>query len=331
MGLLRLAVLLWLTVCHLRNGRSSPEASSAGPEPAPKAVGRPRGLPVIMGMFGLAALLGVAAWKEYRLAAPEPLYTRFDGSIVVEVTLPKGARALDLLTLGVTATPCAELREQVARCGPDTYDIMMGALAGENAPRCFDYRLGLQGDARMSEMELDEKPQPAPSKAISVITGKFCRERANPLLLRPVHIRGRALKPLVASRGYTTVLAAPAVIYADASQETSVSWDLGEIPLDSTVESSSRYGRTDDERRLAWRHPDVEPARPQPGAKLEWRPAVPESGGGYGPAPHARLVSLPEKQAAERALFWAGLLAGAAVSMLTWAGELLLENRRSRR
>jgi hypothetical protein len=300
-------------------------------------------------MFALTALLGVAAWSQYQTAAPVPLFTRFDGNISVTVTVPEGKGTLDFLTLNIKAFRCAELQtqgmaldeEESVKCGPDTYDFMMTGIARKGAPPCFDYRIDLDGDARLSEMEVIGRPPPksTPQRTTSVIEGKLCRRPADPLM-QTVHIRGRAQEPLVVTRGYTTVLAAPGVMYGYQGDTprvaTDMSWELGRIPLDSVVESGTEYGRdTSDPLLLAWKHLSPE-AVPKPAARLEWRaaskhPARDPDPGGYIAGPHARLISIPDKQAAERALFWAGLLAGAAVSTFTWAGELLLENRRSRR
>ncbi|NRQ32424.1 hypothetical protein HII36_11320 [Nonomuraea sp. NN258] len=302
----------------------------------------PRSHRLIIAMFALSALLGVAAWNAYQTAAPAPLYTSFDGDIGVHVTVPDGERALDLLTLMVEADSCAELQAEgivldekdLARCGPDMYRFMMTGVAARGAPLCYGFRVTLDGDARLSEMKLDDRPRPA----TAVIDGKLCRSSADSLDLEPVRISGRARKPLMISRGYTTMLAAPSIMYqgdADAD-ETHVSWRLGRMPLDSIVESGTEYGRDkSDPLLLAWHYPSPEPV-PEPTARFEWRadldePAGASDLGGYLAGPHARLISIPRKQAAEQALFWAGLLAGAAVSTLTWAGELLLENRRSRR
>ncbi|MGV9383944.1 hypothetical protein ACWDRB_49570 [Nonomuraea sp. NPDC003707] len=340
MGLLRLAVLVGLTVRHLCQGAPRPPQKDL-PVPGPTAR-RPRSHRLIIGMFALSALLGAAAWNLYQTAAPVPLYTRFDGSIGVYVTVPEGERALDLLTLAVKANPCGELQAEgialdekdLAQCGPDTYEFVMTGLATKGAPPCYGYRITLDGDARLSEMELNDRTR----RVTSVIDGQLCRSGADSLLLEPVHISGRARKPLVISRGYTTVLAAPSVMYGGATNadETHISWQLGRMPLDSVVESGTEYGRDrSDPLRLAWYHPSPETV-PEPTTRLEWRadpdePAGDSDQGGYLAGPHARLISIPGKQAAEQALFWAGLLAGAAVSTLTWAGELLLENRRSRR
>ncbi|WP_431933484.1 hypothetical protein [Nonomuraea jabiensis] len=337
MGLLQFAVLVGLTVRHLCQGAPRPPQKNL-PVPGP-AARRPRSHRLILGMFALSALLGVAAWNSYQTAAPVPLYTRFDGSIAVYVTVPQGERALDLLTLTVKADPCAELAEgialgekELAQCGPDTYEFVMTGLAAKGAPRCYDYRITLDGDARLSEMQLNDRPRPATSE----IDGKLCSSADS--LLGPVRISGRAREPLVISRGYTTVLAAPSVMYVGAANadETHISWQLGRMPLDSVVESGTEYGRDkSDPRLLAWFHPSPETV-PKPTTGFAWvadpdEPARDSDQGGYLAGPHARLISIPGKQTAEQALFWAGLLAGAAVSTLTWAGELLLENRRSRR
>ncbi|MET7335323.1 hypothetical protein [Nonomuraea sp. NPDC005650] len=339
MGLLRLAVLVGLTVRHLCQGAPRPPQKNL-PVPGPVAR-RPRSHRLIIGMFVLSVLLGVAAWNSYQTAAPVPLYTRFEGSIGVYVTVPEGERALDLLTLAVKADPCGELQaegialdeKELARCGPDTYEFVMTGLAAKGAPPCYDYRVTLDGDAWLSEMELNDRPR----RATSVIDGKLCSSRADSRL-GPVRISGRAREPLVISRGYTTVLAAPSVMYVGATNadETHISWRLGRMPLDSVVESGTEYGRDkSDPRLLAWFHPSPETV-PEPTTGFAWvadpdEPVRDSDRGGYLAGPHARLISIPGKQAAEQALFWAGLLAGAAVSTLTWAGELVLENRRSRR
>ncbi|MFC4119902.1 hypothetical protein [Nonomuraea zeae] len=355
MGLLRLTVLMWLTMRQLRKGARGPssgtrEPSPAAPEPArTPAVGRRRSLRLITGMSALTALLGVAAWSQYQTAAPVPLFTRFNGNISVSVTVPEGAGTLEHLMLGVKAFRCAELQaegmvlddKELATCGPDTYDVMMTGLAKKGAPLCFDYHIEFDGDARLSEVELNDKPYPEPAsqKTMSRLDGRLCR-RPPSLRTETVHIRGRAREPLVISRGYTTVLAAPGVMYGYQGNtrhiETDISWELGRTPPDSVVESSTEYGRDkSDPLLLAWNHPSPETI-PEPEPRLEWRadPKEPErepDPGGYVAGPHARLMSIPRRQAAERALFWAGLLAGAAVSTLAWTGELLLENRRSRR
>ena len=111
------------------------------------------------------------------------------------------------------------------------------------------------------------------------------------------------------SRGYTTVLAAPSVMYEGASNadKTHISWQLGRMPLDSVVESGTEYGRDkSDPLQLAWYHPSPETV-PEPTTGLEWRADPDEPGdsdrGGYLAGPHARLISIPGKQAAEQALF----------------------------
>ncbi|MFI9841867.1 hypothetical protein ACIHFD_32860 [Nonomuraea sp. NPDC051941] len=193
------------------------------------------------------------------------------------MTVPEGERALDLLTLAVKAGPCAELQaegialdeKELAQCGPDTYEFVMTGLATRGAPPCYGYRITLDGDARLSEMELNDRTR----QVTSVIDGQLCRSGADSLLLEPVHISGRARKPLVISRGYTTVLAAPSVMYGGATNadETHISWQLGRMPLDSVVESGTEYGRDrSDPLRLAWYQPSPETV-PEPTTRLEWR------------------------------------------------------------
>ncbi|MER7367437.1 hypothetical protein [Nonomuraea wenchangensis] len=49
------------------------------------------------------------------------------------------------------------------------------------------------------------------------------------------------------------------------------------------------------------------------------------------PGPYGTFTDVPAEKAASRSLFWAGLLGGAALSVLAWAGDLGLARRAERR
>ncbi|MEV4161794.1 hypothetical protein [Nonomuraea dietziae] len=49
------------------------------------------------------------------------------------------------------------------------------------------------------------------------------------------------------------------------------------------------------------------------------------------PGPYGTFTDVPAEKAASRSLFWAGLLGGAALSVLAWAGDLVLAGRSERR
>ncbi|MEU1729201.1 hypothetical protein [Nonomuraea sp. NPDC005692] len=49
------------------------------------------------------------------------------------------------------------------------------------------------------------------------------------------------------------------------------------------------------------------------------------------PGPYGTFTDVPAEKAASRSLFWAGLLGGAALSVLAWAGDVALARRTERR
>ncbi|NJP98455.1 hypothetical protein HCN51_55085 [Nonomuraea sp. FMUSA5-5] len=63
---------------------------------------------------------------------------------------------------------------------------------------------------------------------------------------------------------------------------------------------------------------------------LQWRTLISEYDWRYD-APYGIFTSLSAEKAADRSTFWSGLMAGAAVSLLAWAGQLVVDRRQVRR
>jgi hypothetical protein len=129
----------------------------------------------------------------------------------------------------------------------------------------------------------------------------------------------KPVKPLVAKSGSTTVVRMP---------EVTATWFGTDREYDVAYEVT--FARTDRAAQNGLKPEAVSPDYRGPGLRWARRqvantPGIPEA------APYGTFTDVAAEKAANRSLFWAGLLGGAALSVLAWAGDLALAGAAERR
>ena len=122
----------------------------------------------------------------------------------------------------------------------------------------------------------------------------------------------KPIEPLVAKSGSTTVVRMP---------ELTATWFGTDREYDVAYEVT--FARTDPAAQNGLKPEAVSPDYRGPGLRWTRRqvantPGIPEA------APYGTFTDVAAEKAANRSLFWAGLLGGAALSVLAWAGDLVL-------
>ncbi|WP_346101384.1 hypothetical protein [Nonomuraea maheshkhaliensis] len=195
--------------------------------------------------------------------------------------------------------PVPASTETTGRCVPVTLEfdrvpvVQVTSLAGRPISSRLDFR------------DVDQR--------IFTATAQACAW-AQPSAL--VVVEGELDEPLVVTTGSVTSVRLPAIegpVQSEAPSSFSVAWVVESPANDLKAEVVSpgyrgpglRWPAADDDVVFALKH---------------W----------YSDERFGTFTSVSAEKAANRSLFWAGLLAGAAVSVLAWAGELVLEGRRER-
>ncbi|MFD8562348.1 hypothetical protein ACWDOR_16305 [Streptosporangium canum] len=129
----------------------------------------------------------------------------------------------------------------------------------------------------------------------------------------------KPIEPLVAKSGSTTVVRMP---------ELTATWFGTDREYDVAYEVT--FARTDPAAQNGLKPEAVSPDYRGPGLRWMRRqvantPGIPEA------APYGTFTDVAAEKAANRSLFWAGLLGGAALSVLAWAGDLVLVGAAERR
>lgn len=125
--------------------------------------------------------------------------------------------------------------------------------------------------------------------------------------------------PLVARSGSSTVVRMPRL---------SPTWYGTDWDYDVVYEGA--FKGTDQAAEAQLKPEAFSPDYRGPG--LRWvREGLRANTPGSEPGPYGTFTDVPAEKAAGRSLFWAGLLGGAALSVLAWAGDLTLVRRAERR
>lgn len=124
--------------------------------------------------------------------------------------------------------------------------------------------------------------------------------------------------PLVVRSGPSTVVRMPGL---------SPTWFGTDREYDVVYEGA--FDRTDQTAENQLKPEAFSPDYRGPG--LRWERQLTANTPGVLPGPYGTFTDVPAERAASRSLFWAGLLGGAALSVLAWAGDLLLVGAAERR
>ncbi|MEU8382157.1 hypothetical protein [Streptosporangium sp. NPDC048865] len=243
-----------------------------------------------------AVAFALTGWWQYEAAVPSFPVVGQPGTVSMVVYGP--ARDVEI-TLSVADE--ARLRVDVLA----TFDLEEPARPAIPPSRCVrmvvHYLIG----------------GPVPSK-----TGQICLQPP-PAGLSTTRGLGSALlevpEPMVARSGSSTVVRMPGL---------SPTWFGTDREYEVVYEGA--FARTDQAAEDQLKPEAFSPDYRGPG--LRWvRQGQLANTPGFEPGPYGTFTDVPAEKAASRSLFWAGLLGGTALSVLVWAGELMLSGRSERR
>jgi hypothetical protein len=243
-----------------------------------------------------AIVLTLAGWWQYEAAVP--LFPVVGGPATVSLLIRGPAEDVDVK---LTATDEPGLLVEVLA----TFDLKKKSSPPIPKSGCVQAEVHLLTDRPPPPVITQiclSSPPPSTTRARGLMTASF-----------------KVADPMVARSGSTTLVSMP---------ELSATWYGLDHEYDIAYEVAFAHRGQADENGL--KPEAVSPEYRGPG--LRWmRKQFANSSGFPGPGPYGTFTDVAAEKAANRSLFWAGLLGGAALSVLAWAGDLVLARAAERR
>ncbi|UBU08994.1 hypothetical protein [Nonomuraea gerenzanensis] len=243
-----------------------------------------------------AVVLALAGWWQYEAAVPS--FPVVGGPSTVSLLIRGPAQDVDVK---LTATDAPGLLVEVLA----TFDL------GKKSSPAIPESGCVQAEVHL----LTDRPPPP------VVT-QICPSPPPPGTTRTRGLMEASFKvadPMVARSGSTTLVSMP---------EVSATWYGLDHEYDVDYEVAFAHRGQADENGL--KPEAVSPEYRGPG--LRWtRKQAANNPGFPDPGPYGTFTDVAAEKAANRSLFWAGLLGGAALTVLAWAGDLVLARTAERR